>query len=142
MSGRQWKPGSFAVIGWKMTSGQERAIWTGQHWFTESGIAVYPGDVTDAHPLAALDPEDYDAVTDLMRRFWREADDNHGAREMQAALCSLAEPEPEVYEHFVQSGGAVKRSLCGKVFWEPDERSVSMGKCPECAALVEAGWIK
>lgn len=110
-------------------------------------------------PLVVIDPEDREQVERLVAIlhdgdswFGRGPNQPTHASLLQKALHEFADPKPqEVFEHFVLrsgvdtlKGGVLptgQRSVCGKV-WEPSNKTVSVGKCPDCAALVESGWAK
>jgi hypothetical protein len=97
-------------------------------------------------PVAVVAYEDREQVERLLAvmkgRGWCGIDDEAPA-DMQAALREFADPKPvEVFEHFPADFGTdTTRSHCGKV-WKPDPTTVSVGRCPECVAIVEAGWMK
>ena len=49
----EYEPGTVAEIGWRMTSGKERALRIPYGWQTESGVLV--AEPTDIRPLVVLD---------------------------------------------------------------------------------------
>jgi hypothetical protein len=152
VSGREWKPGDVAVVR------NEYGVWnraictvgpSGDTWRFGVAPTEQPVKGSEAHPLVVIDPEDA-AALDALARAWDEAEscdlDNEQpmtmrALRMRVALRSLITP-PEVFEHYPASSDAsVAVALCGKV-WRPDPDATSMGRCPECTSIVEAGWVR
>lgn len=155
MSAREWKPGDVAMVvdpvGGKRVMvhiGHDPAsrCWHGAE--ANGDLRCLDADqAIGARPLVVIDPESDDDVR-LLCEAYRSVDHGVGTMPMQAALRSLIEPPKpdEVYEHYTPTSpnpiAARAVAICGKV-WRPNAaNTVSIGKCPECAETIEAGWTK
>lgn len=143
-----WKPGDVAMVRTRAMIEADkppvRALRTLGGWRSEVDGWARDKEVLEVRPLVVLDPEDLEQVERLDDLLLETLDDATAQVDMQAALRALMKPRQEVFEHFVLTAGIhgkQRTSICGKV-WTPSNDSVSMGPCPECSAVVNAGWTK
>lgn len=138
---REWQPGDMA----RTRRGGTVARTAIHKWvLLDDGHAVNLDH--EPRPLVVIDPEDREQVERLRDILTPPgAMFRHGCGEIEAALREFANPTPvEVFEHFVLEAtncAPPLQSVCGKV-WAPNDNSVSVGTCPECEAIVDAGWVK
>lgn len=161
MSERDWKPGDVALytgptpneVAFLVPRCANEMHGTGSHWHHSGGGWNHHPVIRPAlyRPLVVIDPEDAEQVERLIRAF-ADARATQSQRydggwwaaiveETQAALVRLARP-PEAFEHYpapTSPANGVLNSLCGKV-WKPKPVTV-MGRCPECTAIVDKGWV-
>ncbi|MBM7518297.1 hypothetical protein [Nocardioides nitrophenolicus] len=142
-------------------SGEVQSTWVDGVTFTfrrcwVDGVEVPPRVATfNDRLVAVVDPEDHQVAERLVDAFFAQFETNdpadytaeRQAEAMQEAIRGLvAPPEPvEVFEHLVVGmpapNGAVT-GLCGKT-WKPGRGgTVATQRCPECVAIIEAGWSK
>lgn len=128
----------------RANNGPCRAHPGGRHWCNIDG-STYSTNFRSAgsvHPLLVLDPEnriDARKFVEALDKVMHQGSNLVEAERInnfQGAIREMAAPlKREVYEHIVTSAigkPTVMQSICGKV-WTPDpERTVSVGKCPEC----------
>ena len=93
---REWKPGDVAMVK-RGPSWTGRAIRTFTGWVDQSGdpddhAALF--DVTDARPLAVIDPEDGEQVERLMTHYAGSPLMDDEVPDMQRALREFADPKP------------------------------------------------